>query len=192
MTLAAYQDAFARMVLSPALCLRARREGESAFAGSDMSPIERARLAHIAGQPGMRITCILARANRLSPVAGALPRTCMLLKPELAALLDRYWEQRPMASLQALTAGLDFGRFLEAELAAGRVSAPDAADVLREELAALLLQHAAHTGMADQGASAAAGGWTTTRSFPTSSTSMPDSPRTLPRPSAESVRESSK
>lgn len=146
MTLAGYQAAFARMVLSPALCLRARDEGEAAFAGFDMDATERARLLHIARQPGMRVTCILARANRLSSLVGALPLCCELLKPELGPLLDRYWEAHPMANLQALPAGLAFAGFLKREIELGRVTAAHAADVLRFELARLELQLVAHTG----------------------------------------------
>jgi len=112
MTLAAYQDAFARMVLSPALCLRARSDGEAALAGFDLDAAERSRLLHIARQPGMRITCILARANRLSSLVGALPLTCELLKPELGAIIDRYWDEKPMADLQSLPAGLVFAQHL--------------------------------------------------------------------------------
>ena len=137
MTLAAYQDAFARMVLSPSLCGRARVEGGSAFAAFDLTPAESARLLDIARQPGMRITCILARANRLSSLVGALPATCRLLKPELSAILDRYFAEQPMETLQALPAGLRFGRFLQREIDAGRIGVPGSADVLRGEMAQL-------------------------------------------------------
>jgi hypothetical protein len=151
MTLAAYQDAFGRMVLSPALCLRARNEGEAAFAAFDLDATERARLLHIARQPGMRITCMLARANRLSSLVGALPLSCELLKPELGPLLDAYWEAHPMADLQSLPAGLAFARFLATEIDAGRVASRHAAAVLRYELAWLELQLATHTGAASPG-----------------------------------------
>ena len=145
MTLAAYQDAFGRMVLSPALCLRARSEGEAAFAGFEMDAAERARLLHIARQPGMRITCILARANRLSSLVGALPLSCELLKPQLGDIVDRYWSDWPMADLQSLPAGLAFAQYLADEIEAGRVVARFAADVLRYERAWLELQLATHT-----------------------------------------------
>jgi hypothetical protein len=134
------------MVLSPALCLRARSEGEAAFAGFDLDAAERARLLHIAQQPGMRITCVLARANRLSSLAAGLPLTCELLRLELGPLLDRYWDEHPMASLQALSAGLTFARFLLNEIHAGRVAAPHAVDVVRFELSRLELQHATLVG----------------------------------------------
>jgi len=146
MTLAAYQDAFARMVLSPALCLRARTEGEAAFASFAMDAAERARLLHIARQPGMRITCILARANRLSSLVGALPLTCELLKPQIGLLVDRYWDTHPMADLQSLPAGLAFAEYLAQEIEAGRVVARFAADVLRYERVWLELQLSTHTG----------------------------------------------
>lgn len=124
MSLVAYQEAFARMVLSPALCRRARSEGDAAFADFDMDAAERARLLDIARQPGMRITCMLARANRLSSLAAALPLTCELLRRDLGPLLDRYWDEYPMANLQALLAGLAFARFLLDEIHAGRVATP--------------------------------------------------------------------
>lgn len=155
MTLAAYQEAFARMVLSPALCRRARVEGETAFAGFEMDAAERARLLHIARQPGMRITCILARANRLSSLVGALPLSCELLKPQLGALVDRYWDGHPMADLQSLPAGLAFAQYLADEVQAGRVGARFAEDVLRYERAWLELQLSTHTGSLLPGANAA-------------------------------------
>lgn len=145
MTLAAYQDAFGRMVLSPRLCVRAREEGEAAFAAFDLTPAEAARLAAIAAQPGMKITCILARANRLGSLVGALPLTCALLKPELSQWLDGFWDEQPMATLQALPAGLAFGRFLQREIEQGRLTVRYAAEVLTFELAALELQRLAHT-----------------------------------------------
>jgi hypothetical protein len=133
------------MVLSPALCLRARTEGQAALAGLDLDDAERARLLHIAGQPGMRITCILARANRLSSLVGALPLTCELLKPQLGALVDRYWDAHPMADLQSLTAGLAFAQYLTEEMHSGRIVARFAVDVLRYERAWLELQLSTHT-----------------------------------------------
>ena len=155
MTLAAYQYAFARMVLSPALCLRARAEGEAAFAGFEMDVAERARLLHIARQPGMRITCILSRANRLSSLVGALPLSCELLKPQLGELVDRYWNAHPMADLQSLPAGLAFAQYLADEIEAGRVVARFALDVLRYERAWLELQLSTHTGSSQPGDDAA-------------------------------------
>jgi len=146
MTLAAYQQAFARMVLSPALCRRARDEGEAAFAGFGMDDVELARLVHIAHQPGMRITCILARVNRLSSLIGALPLSCELIKPELGPLVDRYWDAHPMTDLQSLTAGLAFAQFLADEIEAGRIATCHAAEVLRYERNWLEMQLAVHTG----------------------------------------------
>jgi hypothetical protein len=145
MTLAAYQEAFGRMVLSPALCVRAREVGVAAFESFDLTPAEASRLAAIAAQPGMKITCILARANRLSSLVGALPLTCALLKPELSQWLDRFWDEQPMPTLQALPAGLAFGRYLEREIEQGRLQVRYAAEVLAFELTALDLQRMAHT-----------------------------------------------
>jgi hypothetical protein len=152
MTLAAYQQAFARIVLSPALCRRVREEGAAAFAGFGMDATELARLVHIARQPGMRITCILARANRLSSLVGGLPLSCELIKPELGPLVDRYWEAHPMTDLQSLTAGLAFAHYLADEIDAGRVATRHAGDVLRYEHAWLEMQLAVHTGDIASGA----------------------------------------
>jgi hypothetical protein len=123
-----------------------RDEGAAAFSDSGMDAAELARLVHIARQPGMRITCILARANRLSSLVGALPLTCELIKPELGPLLDRYWDAHPMSDLQALTAGLAFAHFLADEIGAGRIVTRHAGDVLRYERAWLQMQLAVHTG----------------------------------------------
>jgi hypothetical protein len=145
MTLAAYQDAFAHMVLAPRLCVSARERGVAAFEGFDLTPAEARRLAAIAAQPGMKITCILARANRLSSLVGALPLTCALLKPELSQWLDRFWDEQPMRTLQALPAGVAFGRFLQREIEEGRLRVRYAPEVLAFELTALDLQRMAHT-----------------------------------------------
>ena len=42
-----------------------------------------------------------------------------------------------METLQALPAGLRFGRFLQREIDAGRIGVPGSADVLRGEMAQL-------------------------------------------------------
>lgn len=136
MSLHAYQTALARMTLDPALCRRILAEGERALSGYDLTPRELRRLAAIVRQPGMRVNCILSRANRLAAISGLLPRTCSLLEDQLRDLLDRFWGQHDMASLQTLAAGLEFAAFLEREIAAGRVTHPDAAETLASEVAA--------------------------------------------------------
>jgi len=90
-------------------------------------------------------------ANRLSSLVGALPLSCELLKPQLAELVDRYWENTPMADLQALPAGLAFARYLDLEIRAGRVVNRFAIDVLRYERAWLELQLCTHTGSSRDG-----------------------------------------
>jgi hypothetical protein len=136
MSLHAYQTVFARMTLDPALCRRIRAEGEAALAGYELTPLEVRRLAAIARQPGMKVNCTLSRANRLAAISGLLPRTCELLQDQLRDLLDRFWGQHDMGSLQTLPAGLEFAAFLEREIAAGRVTHPLAAETLASEAAA--------------------------------------------------------
>lgn len=136
MSLHAYQTALARMTLDPALCRRILAEGERALSGYDLTPRELRRLAAIVRQPGMRVNCTLSRANRLAAISGLLPRTCDLLQDQLRELLDRFWGQHDMASLQTLPAGLEFAAFLEREIAAGRVMHPLAAETLASETAA--------------------------------------------------------
>jgi hypothetical protein len=89
---------------------------------------------------------MLARANRLSSLVGALPLTCELIKPELGPLLDRYWDAHPMSDLQSLTAGLAFAPFVADEIGARRIVIRHAGDVLRYERAWLEMQLAVHTG----------------------------------------------
>lgn len=136
MSIEAYQTAFARMTLDPKLCRRILDQGESALSAYDLTPRELRRLAAMARQPGMKVNCTLARANRLTAITGLLPHTCELLIDELRGLLDRFWDEHTMADLQMLPAGLEFAAFLKREIAAGRVSHPAAAETLAEEVAA--------------------------------------------------------
>ncbi len=136
MSLEAYQTAFARMTLDPKLVRRILNEGEAALSAYDLTPRELRRLTAIAQQPGMKVNCTLARANRLTAITGLLPRTCELLIDELRGLLDRFWDEHTMSDLQMLPAGLEFAAFLEREIAAGRVANPAAAETLAEEVVA--------------------------------------------------------
>lgn len=122
------------MTLDPRLCRRILAEGEAALSGYDLTPLELRRLTAMVRQPGMRVNCTLARANRLTAIAGLLPRTCELLAGELRGLLDRFWDEHTMADLQMLPAGLEFAAFLEREIAAGRVAHPAAARTLADEV----------------------------------------------------------
>lgn len=136
MSLHAYQSAFARMTLDPALCRRMLAEGDSALSAYDLTPLELRRLMAMVRQPGMKVNCTLARANRLAAISGLLPQTCELLSRQLRDLLDLFWSRQDMASLQSLPAALEFAAFLEREIAAGRICHPRAAETLAAELAA--------------------------------------------------------
>jgi hypothetical protein len=91
-----FQRALCDMTLDPVLAGAVRRAGAPALSAYALTPREQDRLTATARQPGMSLTCSLARANRFAPIAEAFPLTCSLLKPVLRELLDELWSvQRP-------------------------------------------------------------------------------------------------
>src|SRR3954468_23458832 len=135
MSILDFQRALCDMTLDPVLTGGVLRDGASALSGYALTPREQGRLAAIARQRGMSLTCSLARANRFAPIADAFPLTCSLLKPILRALLDELWRIERPGSYQ-LSGEVDaFARHIEHKLAAGALDQPYAGEVFRYERA---------------------------------------------------------
>ena len=93
MGIADFQRALADMTLDSRFAATVRRHGVAALGDYELTPLESHRLESIAGQKGMSLCCTLARANRFGPINDAFPMTCVLLEPQLRAILDDLWSR---------------------------------------------------------------------------------------------------
>ena len=121
MSLAQFQAAFAAMALNPRLAGRVRRTGAQALSAYDLTPKELRRLESVSRQPGMSLTCTLARANRFGPLHDAFPRTFVLLEPVLRELLDELWSGDRPHNYQLTGEDAAFAEFIEQKLTAGEL-----------------------------------------------------------------------
>lgn len=136
MSLEQFQRAFADAVASPTRCIEWRRDG-SALDAYDLEPRERRRLLAIVGHEGMSHNCTLYRANRLTPLARSLPRTCDLLGDRLRDELERFWEQEPSTEIQFKVEAERFGLYVFERTRCGALVDDTLVTVLGEELAEL-------------------------------------------------------
>jgi hypothetical protein len=139
MSIAAFQSALAEMAGRPPFAARVRHEGGSALTGYDLTLRESRRLVAVARQPGMEITCTLARANRFTSIAEVFPMTCHVLGSDLRSLIDRYFGARVPDNYQLSGEEEAFANFLQDEMAAGRVALRFVADILAFETASYRL-----------------------------------------------------
>lgn len=130
MTLAAYQNALADLVASPA-AVRAVRDGDTGLLdGYDLTPRERARLVAVAAHPGMATNCMLYRAHRTVPLARLLPRTVGALGERMRATVDAFWAATPDTMIQFEEEARAFAAFVARR-------EPDVAATAAEEVGAL-------------------------------------------------------
>jgi hypothetical protein len=116
MSLQQFQRAFADLVASPNLCVRLPSAPEMLDV-YDLTERERVRLLAMASHRGMSHNCTLYRANRLTPIARCLPRTCLSLGGRLRDLFDAYLaESSDEFDLQFRVEAERFGRYLHASL----------------------------------------------------------------------------
>ncbi len=142
MSIAGFQRALAEMAGRPSFAASVRHNGGSALAGRDLTPREARRLLAVARQPGMEVTCTLARANRFTSIAEVFPMTCQILGADLRPLIDRYFEARIPENYQLSGEEEAFAKFLCAELAAGRVVRRFVEDIVAFESATYRLASA--------------------------------------------------
>jgi hypothetical protein len=123
--LADFQEAFAELVSSPALCSAVRREPEILRKRhAALSDKEWRRLVAIANQKGMAAACMIYRANRIVPLLMHLPLSCKALKGHLREAVSRYWLACPDFHANGFFEADRFARHLSAEIAQG-VMLPD-------------------------------------------------------------------
>jgi hypothetical protein len=139
MTLAAFQQLLAELVLSPEL-RAAVAEDETALDGAELSPVERRRLVGIAADPRLATATMLHEKRRLAGVATALPATCILLGESLVLELVRdHARSGPPTSFYFQDDGRSFGELLRGVVDELEVHSCTR-DVLEIELAMLELR----------------------------------------------------
>jgi hypothetical protein len=111
MSLEGFQRALADAVASPQRCLELRRDG-TLVEKYDLNDRERRRLLAIVGHEGMSHNCTLYRANRLTPLARSLPRTCDLLGDRLMHELEAFWAREPNTEVQFKLEAERFAHYL--------------------------------------------------------------------------------
>ena len=118
MSLEAFQHAVADLVASPSMCV-AVRHGAPLLDAYALDEREKRRLQAMVEHRGMSQNCTLYRANRLTPIARSLPRTCVMLGSSLTAELEAFWAAEPDSELQFKREAERFGRFLLRRLQEG-------------------------------------------------------------------------
>ena len=116
-----FQQAFADLVASPALCREVRDNPALLAERYRLDEREHAQLVGVVGHRGMECTCMLYRANRLAPLVLNLPQVCRALGDGLKAVLDDYWVAYPKTNVHFIVESHRFCEFLRQELCNGRV-----------------------------------------------------------------------
>jgi hypothetical protein len=136
----AFQTALARLVTETDFREHARAHGESAFS-SDLTELERRRLARAAGDHGLDVTAALIASYRLGKILGLLPLTRVLLgEDRLGRELRLFWEEHPPTSFYAPDEALAFGAHLQRRLDSGLLRAAYLEEVVAYECAVLELR----------------------------------------------------
>lgn len=128
-----FQQALADLTASPELCRAVRRNPMVLLTRYRLTEKEFARLAFMANHKGMECSCMLYRANRLTPLAINLPQLCRALGPQLRDVLSSYWSRYPNADAHFLLEAQRFCHYVESELATGRITQAETATALSSE-----------------------------------------------------------
>ncbi len=139
MAIGEFQRALADMTLDTRLAAAVRSNGTAALEDYSLTEREERRLETVARQPGMSLTCTLARANRFGPIHNAFPMTCVLLEAQLKALLDELWHKHRPDNYQLAGEDTAFAELIENKLAAGELDLEYLEEVFRFEQACLAL-----------------------------------------------------
>ncbi|MES1244701.1 MAG: hypothetical protein ABUT39_24045 [Acidobacteriota bacterium] len=142
MSAAGFQSALARMVVDPDFRDGVRERGEAALPDG-LSDLERERLVHVAGHPGLDVTRTLHKGFRLSKLLTWLPLTCSVLGGDaLAREVGEFWRRRLPVTFYYLEEAIGFCDHLLERMSAGAER-----DVVAYERASLELQRARPEGV---------------------------------------------
>jgi len=119
MSLQSFQRAVVDLTLTPQTAVALLHGNTGVLADYDLTERERRRLLAIVRQPGISVSCTLARGNRLEVIAGVFPMTCVLLEPVLRQVLDELWADHRPTNYQLAGEDAAFARLVSRKLAAG-------------------------------------------------------------------------
>ena len=135
-----FQKALAELAASPEFVSDVVERPELLRERYYLSDREYRRLVSVVNQPGMKCSCMLYRANRLTPIAAYLPELCEALGDDLNPLLSEYWEHFTHTNLNFLVEAYRFCRFLEDRIDAGSLNGDILFPILERESAGLSMQ----------------------------------------------------
>ena len=135
-----FQQAFADLVASPALCLDVRKEPAILNERYQLSEREWIRLVAIVNDPGMSCNCTLYRANRLTPIALTLREVCDALGDQLAPLLQQYWDTHPGMNAHFLLESYDFCQFVKEQIVTQSMCSPNVLGLVDQSMNRLKLR----------------------------------------------------
>jgi hypothetical protein len=139
MPLRDFQRALSDMALDTRVAAAIRKNGTTALTRYALTALEQERLVHVARQPGMDLTCTLARLNRFGPIVEFFPLVCELLKPGLRELLEEFWSSHRPDNYQLAGEENAFAVFLQAKIDCRELTHPYAEEVVKYENACLEL-----------------------------------------------------
>jgi hypothetical protein len=143
MSISDFQQALARLVMSPPFRSSVRGEPDTALEAFDLSTRERQRLTVLANDPALNVGTMIHRSFRLSMLATTLSKTCAALGPQqLKEVVHRYWETYPPQDYYYEREAFRFGEYLLALLREGRLENEYVEQVLNLELNVLALKKA--------------------------------------------------
>lgn len=116
MSLRDFQRALTDITLDAHWAAQVRRNGDSPLKRYVLTPRERDRLVRVARQAGMELNCTLARTNRFAAIADSYPMSCVVIEPELRALLDALWARDQPQGYQLTSDVACFAAHLGADL----------------------------------------------------------------------------
>lgn len=138
MSLQAFQQALADLVISPELRARVALDPAAGLAPFDLTGEERKRLAELAADPGpgMRTSTLIHRSFRLSMLSNTLPLTCRALGAAgVREVMQAYWREHLPRNYYYVEEAFRFGRFALAFWAESGFSHPLLPELLEMELA---------------------------------------------------------
>jgi hypothetical protein len=138
-----FQQAFADLVASPALCREALENPALLADRYRLNEREHAQLVGVVRHRGMQCTCMLYRANRLAPLVLNLPKVFSALGEAMTAVLDDYWAAYPNTNVHFIVESHRFCEFLIQELGNGRVVPETVEAALSAEMPVLSVRLAA-------------------------------------------------
>lgn len=135
MSIGEFQRAFAALISSPELCIRARADIDNTLGEFSLTSRELRRLHDMVCSDGMSVNCTLYRVNRLIPIYSVLPHTCRLLGKYLGPELDAFTSASRHSTLQYRWEAWRFGNWIQDKIELGLLPGGPVEDAIRFELA---------------------------------------------------------